>query len=202
MASFATAHAVVAANEGGYANHPSDKGGETYAGIARVPWPSWSGWATIDAAKPLKANARVPAAQPHVDSFYRANYWDRQGLGNLRDQVVANVVMDTLVQHGRGGKLVQQAARALGAAVSVDGIVGAGTIAAINALDPRAYVARLLETRMDYYRSLSDWPVFGAGWTRRLQGMGLTAAKAAAGGVSMVLVAGIAFLVLKGRGKA
>ncbi len=39
------------AHEGGYANHPSDKGGETYRGITRKHNPNWEGWAFIDEVK-------------------------------------------------------------------------------------------------------------------------------------------------------
>ena len=35
MADFSTAHAPVAVWEGGYGNHPADRGGETLCGIAR-----------------------------------------------------------------------------------------------------------------------------------------------------------------------
>ena len=51
MAKFSEAEKITCKNEGGYANNPSDNGGETYAGIARKFWPNWSGWAKIDAIK-------------------------------------------------------------------------------------------------------------------------------------------------------
>lgn len=38
-------------HEGGYANHPADKGGETYRGITRKHNPEWSGWKYIDEVK-------------------------------------------------------------------------------------------------------------------------------------------------------
>jgi len=49
--SFSPAYAIVKVNEGGYVNDPVDKGGETYAGIARNIFGSWEGWSIIDAKK-------------------------------------------------------------------------------------------------------------------------------------------------------
>ncbi len=37
--------------EGGYANDPADRGGETFRGISRKNWPRWSGWDLIDQVK-------------------------------------------------------------------------------------------------------------------------------------------------------
>ena len=50
MADFLTAYAPLARYEGGWCNDPADRGGETYAGIARNFFPAWPGWALIDAA--------------------------------------------------------------------------------------------------------------------------------------------------------
>ena len=44
MADFSTAHAPVAVWEGGYGNHPADRGGETLCGIARGCHPDLALW--------------------------------------------------------------------------------------------------------------------------------------------------------------
>jgi lysozyme family protein len=51
MADFKQAHSIVMNNEGGYANDPSDRGGETYKGISRNNFPNWKGWKLIDLHK-------------------------------------------------------------------------------------------------------------------------------------------------------
>lgn len=50
-AEFLTAFERMIRNEGGYVLHTvaDDKGGMTYAGIARNRWPNWAGWSVIDA---------------------------------------------------------------------------------------------------------------------------------------------------------
>lgn len=42
---------TILGHEGGYANHPADKGGETYRGISRKANPDWVGWKYIDEVK-------------------------------------------------------------------------------------------------------------------------------------------------------
>lgn len=44
MADFNEAFAATSMDEGGYANHCNDNGGETYAGISRKFWPGRNGW--------------------------------------------------------------------------------------------------------------------------------------------------------------
>lgn len=51
MADFDSAYAPLKQLEGGWCHNPDDKGGETYAGIARNFFPAWPGWAVVDAAK-------------------------------------------------------------------------------------------------------------------------------------------------------
>jgi lysozyme family protein len=172
MADFAAANAVVSFNEGGYANHPADKGGETYAGITRKYFPNWEGWSAVDRAKPLKTNAKIPALTPLVTKFYRETLWDANNLASIANQQVANNVLDSLVLHGYGAHLVQQAAVQAGAPIVVDGRLGAKTIAALNALDPVRFVRLLIARRLVYMKQLSEWPTFAAGWTKRLENLG------------------------------
>lgn len=79
---FDSAYDETMRHEGGYANDPHDKGGETYCGISRRWHPSWSGWRIVDACKVKnKANLQALYAEPNlkrlVRSFYRAEFWDK-----------------------------------------------------------------------------------------------------------------------------
>jgi lysozyme family protein len=70
--------------EGGYADDPLDKGGETFRGISRRSHPGWEGWPLIDAAK-AKVGRTAKAIDGYfekdqemaamVERFYRATYW-------------------------------------------------------------------------------------------------------------------------------
>ena len=54
MSEFQPAFESMIVNEGGYklTNVSGDKGGMTYAGIARNRWPNWSGWPAMVTTKP------------------------------------------------------------------------------------------------------------------------------------------------------
>jgi lysozyme family protein len=144
MAEFALAYAtVVARDEGGYVNDPQDRGGETYLGIARRFHPDWPGWSLIDritarAPGTFQADAAEAAELERLaTAFYRERFWARYGLGQLRDQALANKVFSFLINSERGaGFALQRAINAVGGAVACDGVIGPKTIAAANALDP------------------------------------------------------------------
>ena len=73
MADFEPCFEKVILIEGGYKLHEvqGDRGGMTYAGIARNFWPKWPGWAKIDANEFDGELTRL------VRVFFKAEFWDR-----------------------------------------------------------------------------------------------------------------------------
>jgi lysozyme family protein len=143
MANFKTSFEKTSKVEGGYANHPDDKGGETYRGIARKFFPNWGGWPIVDKAKTEAGFPKnIPDAEldTYVESFYKAQFWDTLKLDELNNQDIAEELYDTGVNMGtsRAAKIVQEACNLLNnrgklyADIEVDGIVGKGTIGCIN----------------------------------------------------------------------
>lgn len=133
MADFETAYLLTMGHEGGYANNPADRGGETYRGIARKFWPGWSGWKLVDAAKqqlnfPRSLGENLPL-QAQVKAFYRNAFWP-QYLADMTNQALANWLFDKSVNMGpaQAVKLLQ---RALG--ITDDGKFGPKTAAAVAA---------------------------------------------------------------------
>jgi len=107
MANYRSAILKVLLTEGGYANDPDDSGGETYKGIARNFWPRWSGWAIVDEAKKeagyehaLNRNMQLNDA---VIAFYKVNFWDKVGGDFIKDQSIANNLVDAAVNEGIKG---------------------------------------------------------------------------------------------------
>lgn len=161
MADFLKAYAPLKNFEGGWCNVSGDPGGETYAGIARNFFPSWDGWAVIDAAKSHSSYSRgalafsrhlaaLPGLSDMVSDWYRREWWDRMGLAAF-SQPVADELFEQAVNLGRSGagKLLQRLCNAMnfdkrsGAALFVDlvvdGAVGPKTLAALaRVLDRRA----------------------------------------------------------------
>lgn len=163
MADFKISYGITAKVEGGYANDPDDKGGETYKGLTQASEPNWKGWPFIDAIK--RKVGTSPAAidkeaagdatlQGLVLASYKQNYWDALSLDLLSDQKVANELYDTAVNMGTGraGLFFQRVLNVVNRNGSMfpdlklDGQIGAKTIAAFNALNlyDKAMVWRLL----------------------------------------------------------
>lgn len=150
MANFDIAYEPLKDFEGGYDNDPDDRGGETYAGIARKFFPSWQGWKIIDQIK--KSNTSKSAInkaakadhllQDYVRAWYKTTWFDALGLGEL-PQPLANEIFEQSVNLGKAGsgKKVQiicnaynylSGAKKLFTDLKVDGAIGPKTLAALK----------------------------------------------------------------------
>ena len=135
-------------NEGGYVNNPKDPGGETNWGICKRSYPD------VDIKNLTKEGAK--------DIYWR-DFWTRGQMDKM-DPVVAFQVFDFAVNSG-----VETAIRKLQQCVDVadDGIIGPVTLAAIKKYHPAQIVMLFVGARLDFWRRLSTWPVFGSGWAHR-----------------------------------
>lgn len=144
MADFKVAYAVIARIEGGYVNHPNDRGGETWAGIARKMHPKWEGWAIIDSLKArkdfpscLEGNTRLKVLK---EGFYKSGFWDTLRLDDVVDANIAKKLFDISVNCGykTAAKFLQKSLNLLNNRqrlypdVEVDGQVGKFTLSALN----------------------------------------------------------------------
>jgi lysozyme family protein len=187
MSDFLKAYQRTMRNEGGYSNNPRDRGGETVYGISRNNWSKWSGWRIVDntkdtvvAASPYGTAAyfawvnhfngllaALPNLQLLVQMFYRDNFWKR--LGEITDQRVAEECFDKAVNCGEiAYKWLQRAVN-----VADDGIVGSGTIAAVNLLGPTTVLTQFNEQAKSYYEKIIEHDptqeVFLKTWLARLK---------------------------------
>jgi lysozyme family protein len=174
--SYDMALARVLAHEGGYTNHPSDPGGPTNFGI------------TIhDYHRYIKSNGTASDVRDmklaDAAKIYRARYWDA-----LRcDELPAGLdyaLFDYGVNSGTGraAKVMQ---RLLGQTPT--GAMTDAAIAGIRDASPSALIARLCDERLAFLKALKTWPVFGAGWGRRVAEVrrdALAMAKGAVGGAA------------------
>ena len=156
MAEFLKAYAPLKDFEGGWCDVSGDPGGETYAGIARNFFPSWEGWAVIDAAKSHSSYSRgalafsrhlaaLPGLSDMVSGWYRREWWDRMGLARF-PQSVADEIFEQSINLGRGGagRYLQRLCNSLNynkrsderlfADLAEDGAVGPKTLAALSAI--------------------------------------------------------------------
>jgi lysozyme family protein len=170
MASFDTSFARLSLHEGGYSNVVGDKGEETYRGIARHYWPTWSGWTIVDRLRPepdfpvcLDKDAELGFL---VFKFYRDNFWLYDGVisQELADKIFQIAVnINSPVAH----KLLQ---RALG--LDADGIFGLKTLSSVNFANSANLLKELGVRQAVYYAKVyanntGDNEQFLLGWMRR-----------------------------------
>lgn len=148
---------VVLKNEGGYINNPQDPGGETKFGISKKTYPS------LD-IKTL--------SQDQAKEIYYQDYWLKNNLDKIDNPEVAAAALDTVVNHGRGPYLIQQALQKLGKGISIDGRIGPDTLSLINSTPPSLFLSALYDTRKAYYNGLIQsnpaLNVYLKGWLSRI----------------------------------
>jgi lysozyme family protein len=168
MADFNPAFEKMISDEGGYqlTDIPGDRGGQTYAGIARKPNPDWAGWAFID-------RKDFGGATQLVRDFYKTNFWDRIRGDDITVQPIAETIFNFAVNTGTGVaiKLAQ-----LIVGVTPDGTVGPKTIERLNICTTEKFLPAYALAKISRYvqicmkdRSQSK---FLLGWCRRtLEGL-------------------------------
>ncbi len=99
-ASFMVSYNRIRKYEGFYSNHPEDKGGKTYVGIAYNYNKDWMGWQYVD-KHDLKWNEYVTGKDSAMVEYLTLDYyltiWVNEGFDRLRDQRVADYLFDTRI---------------------------------------------------------------------------------------------------------
>ncbi len=179
--SFEKAYKKTIKHEGGYANIKSDKGGETYKGIARNYHPYWAGWSIIDREK-----AKKGGTLPHnyiinsevlnnlVASFYRVNFWERLNLGKIYNETLQDIIFDFAVNSGKRAivKVQRLLNELFGKNLLTDGILGNKTARAINNCDAEQLFNAIKLMREEYYNKIAQKGnnrKFLNGWLNRLK---------------------------------
>ena len=142
---FELALAEILRAEGGYSNDPRDPGGPTNMGVtlatARRNRLDKDGDGDVDAAD-VKRLTRDDAAK-----IYRREYWDDVGADSLPAGVDL-IAFDAAVNQGQGNARTWLRATA--------------------GLAPLARIDALAALRLKHYQGRPKWPVYGRGWTNRL----------------------------------
>lgn len=151
--------------EGGYSNHPSDRGGCTQAGVTIATFRKYYG-----ASKTCEDLKKLTDEQwLHI---FRAGYWDRIKGDEIQSQSIANLFLDCAWGSGTvtATKKVQAC---LG--LTVDGVVGAKTLAALNGDGSTQYHKAVFEKlwamRRNWFMNIAQVgnnKVFLKGWLNRL----------------------------------
>jgi len=125
-------------------------------------------------APPLPPPA-APTTDDQAATIYKALYWDAIRGDQIALQPLANILFDFNVNAGaQAVRLLQRVLNDLGASpqLAIDGVMGAGTAAAIGKADAYAVYARYKQGRVDYYKALVErrpsLQKFLKGWLARV----------------------------------
>jgi lysozyme family protein len=145
LANFEQAFDKMMEDEGGYVLHEvqGDRGGQTYAGIARKMHPKWEGWQHIDYQE-------TPPTQL-VRDFYKENFWNKIKGDDLVHDVIASSLFNFAVNAGVhvSIKLAQICVK-----TAPDGVIGPKTISALNQANPELFVAYYALAKIARYRDI------------------------------------------------
>ncbi len=150
--------------EGGFVNDKNDLGGATNKGVTLATFRSVYG-------QSMGVSDLKNITERQWEHIFKTCYWDKWKGDEIEDQNVANILVDWTWCSGAYGIKIPQ--RVLG--VSVDGIVGGKTIAALNARDGKALFNELKEERIAYIdRICQTRPQnrkFRNGWLNRINSL-------------------------------
>lgn len=150
--------------EGGYINDQADLGKQTNKGVTLSTYRSVFG-------KNKTVSDLKKITDEQWEFIFKKYYWDKWKADDIKDQNVANILVDWLWCSGSYGIKIPQ--KVLG--VSIDGIVGTKTIAAINARDGRELFDTIRQERKDYIDSICQARPqnmkFKKGWLNRINSL-------------------------------
>lgn len=145
-------------------NDKDDLGGATNKGITLATFRSVYG--SDKKVKDLKA-----MTDQQWQYIFKTLFWDAWKADRINDQNVANILVDWVWASGAYGIKIPQ--KLLG--VAIDGIVGAKTIAAVNARDGKALFNELKEERIAFIdricRTRPQNKKFKKGWLNRINSL-------------------------------
>lgn len=154
---FEAALECVLKSEGGFVNDPKDSGGMTNLGVTKRTWEEWVG-------HPVDEKIMRNLKPEYVAPMYKKKFWDSCGCDNLA-KGLDYVVFDFAVNAGPG-RSVKTLQSTIGCVP--DGIIGAKTLAAINASNIEKLIKSFSLAKSAYYKTLKTYPVFGKGWENRI----------------------------------
>lgn len=192
MADFNPVYNHILKFEGGYANDPADRGGETWAGIARNANPKWEGWKYVDRvrksypAKLSKANLSELNKRLFADSdlmaahkkYAKKTYWDAIRGDEMQRQKLAEFIMDFYWgSPAKSMQVVKEAVKVVNKKYpSFAGVVDNSTLKALNTLPEKDLFNEIYKWREAFYHKIVEkdpsQKKWLNGWLNRLKAWG------------------------------
>lgn len=151
--------------EGGFVDNPNDHGGATNMGVTIATWKQ-VGY-DKDGNHLIDSEDIKLLTKEDFKKVLRL-YWDRWRGDEIKNQSVANILVDWVWGSGKWGITIPQ--RILG--VASDGVVGKLTIEAVNSQDQKQLFDKIFSARMKFLDGIVEANhsqlVFLKGWKNRL----------------------------------
>lgn len=158
--------------EGGYVDHPHDKGGPTKWGITQKTLSLWRG------KNMTKADVQALTKFDAI-SIYYFKYYVKPGINELA-QPIQPIMLDMSINHGHVNaiKMLQRTLNRFGYLpdTGIDGLIGFNTLKAVReALLELAdiFIFALVDTRIAFYKAIINQDpsqkVFEKGWLARAE---------------------------------
>ena len=147
--------------EGGYSDNPNDRGGATNSGVTLAVYQSVYG-------KSKTKNDLKRMTNDQWDYIFTKLYWNKWKADEIKNQSIANILVDWVWMSGYG--TIKKIQSLFG--LTADGIVGNKTISYINSHDQEDVFNKIWNRRKIFYESLvknnPSQKVFLKGWMNRL----------------------------------
>lgn len=149
------------ANEGGFSDHPNDKGGPTKKGITIGRLSEYLG-------RPATKQEVKDLDDKTIELIYKKYYWDVLNLDRVVDQEIATAIFDMGVLCGTGtaAKWAQEICH-----VEADKKIGTITLGVLNKLADTEFIPKFADKAQDYFNAIvaknPSQKVFLKGWTNR-----------------------------------
>lgn len=149
--------------EGGYSNHPNDKGGPTMKGVTLKTFTSYRRTKGLPAPT---INDLKNITEKEWNAILRWHTWDKLHCDDLKSQWVAYLLADCVWMSGVG--YIKRVQRLYG--LKDDGVVGPKTLAKLNGIEQRLLFNSLWQQRNAFLQGIAKGnnSVFLDGWIRRL----------------------------------
>jgi lysozyme family protein len=176
MANFEYAIKKTLKHEGGYNEVKGDAGGATNYGISLRFLKSiykTNNWVDVDNDGDVDANDIKNLSENQAKKIYYEQFWLANKCIYIEDDEVAAKFFDMTVNMGgkQAAKLLQQALNHLGYELAVDGVIGQGTLSAINKATSSVLLTLLRFECIIFYRKLTlgnpELMKFLKGWHAR-----------------------------------
>lgn len=159
MANYKILKSFIRKWEGGYVNHPLDRGGETKWGVTHTTYNS------------LYKGSVKDMTEAQWDNIFLSLFWNPCNANNLVDQNVANVIVDWC--WGSGCVSVKKRIQRL-FGLKDDGIFGEKTMKVLNT-DTRNVFNNIWYAHYNFYKAIvknnPSQKVFLKGWLNRMNSL-------------------------------